>query len=787
MVGREKSDNVAALEQSLNSSAERVSTIWVSFIIFALYLVIAAGTTTHRQLLVEEPVKLPVLNIDLPLLGFFVLAPALFVIFHAYVMLQVLLLGRTAAAYNFVVDRSVPNPRSNASMRQQLTNTLFAQIFAGSPRERQGLLGHLLRLMAWVTLAIMPVLVLLVFEYKFLPYHSYLVTWVHRVLILLELVTVYLLWTLIIDPQRDFDWRRVAPWMTILASIILFFVISVCLLSFPGEAQSRGLAEILLGHSSHPYSDCQRWFPPSFDGWIPRYFDRLNVARVIVADGEKLSKIAEMAKQRSLPPYKSERTKDFQDRDFSCGNFESADLRYAGFTDARLFNVNLNGAALEGADFARSDLTDADLSQTRSQSANFMKAILKNVSFAKAQLQGAVLDQSEISQVDFSDSQLSGATLRDTTLNGVVLSNVNFTDADLTNATIVDAGAPLGGFYYYSAPPNFRRAILTKIIYHTKVRLSRAHFEGAILDGAQLQGDDLGEADLRGASLVDAGLQRTDLSGADLRGATLTRASLEEANLQYAKLVATDLGHASLQGAALKNADLQAADFNGAELEGADVEGVKLTNAKMHSVYLFGTSRAVCATAWIKNPNFDPIVGFRPYNEDEMGQRLEEACESLGDDCRLHLSSLSRPAKAVPLQASDEGIAEFVKLAPGGLDVDSLRERLRLNPSGEVAWRKCAGAVESQHADSQNERKLIAALSSAACTPSADEPYIANGVYRNWLTREPGEADRLSESSARILSRHLLGLDGQPCAGASNLNPKAREDILRISTPSDPN
>jgi hypothetical protein len=54
----------SALEQSLNNSAERVSAIWVSFLIFALCLVTAASTVTHRQLFVQEPIKLPILNID---------------------------------------------------------------------------------------------------------------------------------------------------------------------------------------------------------------------------------------------------------------------------------------------------------------------------------------------------------------------------------------------------------------------------------------------------------------------------------------------------------------------------------------------------------------------------------------------------------------------------------------------------------------------------------------------------------------------------------------------------
>ncbi len=146
--------DVGALERSLNDSATRVSTIWVSYLIFALYLVIATGTVTDRQLFLEEPLKLPALNIDLPFFWFFVVAPILLVLLHIYVLLQVLLLGRTAAAYNKTVNRVVDSTPENALMRQRLANTLFAQIFAGSPREREGWLGWLLRAMAWITFGV---------------------------------------------------------------------------------------------------------------------------------------------------------------------------------------------------------------------------------------------------------------------------------------------------------------------------------------------------------------------------------------------------------------------------------------------------------------------------------------------------------------------------------------------------------------------------------------------------------------------------------------------------------
>jgi hypothetical protein len=122
------------------------------------------------------------LNIDLPVWWFFLLAPILFVIFHIYVLLQVLLLGRTAAAYNTAIERVGPSAEENASLRQRLANTLFAQIFAGSPRERSGFIGLLLKAIAWITLAIAPVLIVLAFQFRFLPYHSHVATWTHRIL-----------------------------------------------------------------------------------------------------------------------------------------------------------------------------------------------------------------------------------------------------------------------------------------------------------------------------------------------------------------------------------------------------------------------------------------------------------------------------------------------------------------------------------------------------------------------------------------------------------------------------
>ena len=311
--------DVKALESAVNDSATRVSAIWTSFLIFALYLLIAATTVTQRQLLLAEPIKLPVLNIDLPLWGFFFLAPILFVILHQYTLLQVLLLGRTTTAYDFAVARLQLSYKENVSLRQRLANTLFAQIFAGSPREREGFIGWLLRAMVWMTLAIAPIFVLLAFQFMFLAYQSGFVTWTHRLLILAELLAFFLIWPLALDAGRNFQWPKV--WANLkhltviplhlfgpkgtrheaqlwlrehaipLLACILYVLIPLSVATFPGEPHVNVIRDY-----AWTSVQCKRWLHQKFN-FIDLQFDRLTLPHVDIVDHAKLERIEERTKK----------------------------------------------------------------------------------------------------------------------------------------------------------------------------------------------------------------------------------------------------------------------------------------------------------------------------------------------------------------------------------------------------------------------------------------------------------------------------------------------------------
>jgi uncharacterized protein YjbI with pentapeptide repeats len=505
--------DVAALEKSLNDSATRVSTIWASFLIFSLYLLTAATTVTHRQLFLAEPVKLPVLNIDLPLWGFFFLAPILFVILHTYVLIQVILLSRTAAAYNSalakIAERDNLTSEENASLRQRLANTLFAQIFAGSPREREGAFGWLLRAMAWLTLAISPILILLTFQFTFLPYHSHGVTWTHRLLILLEFVVAFQLWPLVLDPQRDVRWpqwragvrpagegmrsllrapepalrvgRALRRWAVPLGVGLILACLALWLASFPGEWHIN----VVTGQPVDAVQ-CERLLHQHFRMADLRV-DRLNVQRADVVDDEKLEKIEKATERNGEQPYEGERTRLLRGRDLNCGDFSDfADLRRVDFSDAQLRNAKLSNSKLHGSSFARAQLQGAILVSAQLQSALLDNALLQAANLDRARLQRASLRFAHLESASLSEAELQGAQLDQARLQG----------------------ASLWG----------------------------AELQGASLDGAELQGARLHNARLHGASLLATGLQVADLSGAQLQGAMAVRTHLQGAEMSNAKL-----------------------------------------------------------------------------------------------------------------------------------------------------------------------------------------------------------------------------------------------------------
>ena len=67
-----------------------------------------------------------------------------------------------------------------------MPSNIFVQFLAGPSDVRDSAFGYLLRAITWVTLVIAPVLLLLMMQIQFLPFHGRFIIWTQRVALLAD-------------------------------------------------------------------------------------------------------------------------------------------------------------------------------------------------------------------------------------------------------------------------------------------------------------------------------------------------------------------------------------------------------------------------------------------------------------------------------------------------------------------------------------------------------------------------------------------------------------------------
>jgi uncharacterized protein YjbI with pentapeptide repeats len=394
------------LLKAVNEASGKAFALWITFLTVGTYLAIALGTTTHLQLLLAGPVKLPLLGVDLPLFAFYGFAPPLFVVLHLYVLMQLYLLSRLLRLFDDELRTASMIEQDRWRIRGQLDKFVFTQFLIGVPQDR--IVRLFLRVVVWLSFLVGPVLLLLGFQLRFLPYHNVPVTYLHRAALLLDLMLLLLLWPRIsrsgVRPTQVLHGRS-ALWRFAAAGLCgsVLVVFSLFIATVPGE--------------------------PSIDEDVLSRTLRLSGERLVEPDEDKLSKLAQ-----TLPL----RGRDFRQAVLYETDFRKADLRGADFSDADLVAAKLSGADLSGAKLSGADLSGANL-----LGANLSGASLRNANLIGANLRNANLI----------GANLTGANLRNADLSGANLTGANLTDANLLGAKMLAQEQLDGACGRYAALP----------------------------------------------------------------------------------------------------------------------------------------------------------------------------------------------------------------------------------------------------------------------------------------------------------------------------------------------
>ena len=152
-----RANDLESLRAAVVDAASVGAGLWLSYLFALFYFAIAAGAVTHRDLFLESPVKLPFLNVELPLKAFFVLGPLVFIVVHAYVLLHFVMLAGKVGAFHGALEDQIKDGETRARLRRQLPSNIFVQ-FLGGPRDvRTGIIGLLLKSVAWISLIAAPI------------------------------------------------------------------------------------------------------------------------------------------------------------------------------------------------------------------------------------------------------------------------------------------------------------------------------------------------------------------------------------------------------------------------------------------------------------------------------------------------------------------------------------------------------------------------------------------------------------------------------------------------------
>jgi hypothetical protein len=341
------------LLKAVNEASGKAFALWVTFLTVGTYLAIAIGTTTHLQLLLAGPVKLPLLGVDMPLFAFYGFAPPLFVVLHLYVLMQLYLLARLLRRFDGQLQNAIMLELDRGTIRDQLDKFVFTQALIGAPQDQ--IVRWFLRAVVWLSFVIGPVLLLFGFLIRFLPYHSSLVTILQYGMLLLDMALLLLLWPEIINTSVrrsplsrgrrfwQFTFRGIG-WCA--ASVTFLILMGVWILGF-------GNSLVLVNE------------------------------RLVEADEDKLSKLAVTLSLRGRNlEGGSFSGADFRKADLSKVNLAGADLRDARLDEARLRFADLSRAELDGASLRGADLSGATLEGAR----NLIQAQLQQACGADAKL-----------------------------------------------------------------------------------------------------------------------------------------------------------------------------------------------------------------------------------------------------------------------------------------------------------------------------------------------------------------------------------------------------------------
>jgi uncharacterized protein YjbI with pentapeptide repeats len=390
------------LLEAVNRASAATRTGWLVSLLILAFAALPLAGITHRDLLLETPVTLPLVNLAVPLLAF----------------------AGKVHAFDAAIRTLETTDRRTHPLRLEIHPYFLTEAIAG-PRSGWPVRAAL-RLAGGLGVVLLPACVLLAVQAAFLPFHSAPLTQWHRALVLADLALVIAFAVFLAAPGHG--WGRalgrmiaVKPFASFLGLLVVsaMAATSLGLATVPGEMLDAVLHANVSGRSGVRVAALE-----PVERLLPRY---LRPGRAILGAGE--------ANAGAL---------DLSRRDLAGANLEETrlagiDLTGANLQGARLAGADLGGARLAGANLEYANLDRAWLAGADLTAARLVAATLKGAVLDGAVLAGVHGEGSALTQAALSGADLSGAVMMGADLTGTVLAGANLAGARLDAAQLKDA------------------------------------------------------------------------------------------------------------------------------------------------------------------------------------------------------------------------------------------------------------------------------------------------------------------------------------------------------------
>jgi hypothetical protein len=424
-----------------NGASDPASNAWLAFLAILTYLLVTLAGVSHKDLLLNRAVKLPIVaNVDIPLVSFFQYAPALLLLVYLSLLIQHVILARKYSKFTDAIASYERDTRTEHPARELVHSYVGSQILAGPKPNR--ITNFLMRLIVYVTFTILPVITLLYFQIKFLPYHEVGITYWHRIAVILGILMLFLVTPII---QHSL-WAR--GWEAFLGALVILLIIgfSWLIATVPNEWMDRRLGfvpptSVRDGEEAKLLNPLVRFvyerIPGDHKGWLRG----LLSYRVLVVEDSDLAPgegVSVVLRERNLQFALLSRS------DLHRGDLTWADLRGAQMWRTRVDKGKLNDTKLQGAFLREAQLQGANLSSAKLQGADLSYAQLQGADLSYAKLQGADLSYAQLQGADLKEAKLQGADLSYAQLQGVDLKDAQLQGADLASAEVWLVNFPPG-------------------------------------------------------------------------------------------------------------------------------------------------------------------------------------------------------------------------------------------------------------------------------------------------------------------------------------------------------